>query len=262
MASGTEENCLAVLSEIQRKRSLPPMSGRAVILLHGIIRSSKSFSKLSRAIVNTGATVVPIDYPSTQVSIAESAQYLKRVLSSLDGIDQIDLIGHSMGGLIVRTYLQMEQERRDARLHRLVMLGVPNLGAHMATLLHQHWAFRWTLGIAGQQLVEGDSSFISTLPVPDLEFGVIAGGRGTAGGWNWWIPGDDDGTVTVESTRLPGAADFLTVRTLHTAMMWNLNVIEASLRFLKTGAFREDGIREPILSAVHRVAAHQALKDL
>ena len=55
---------------------------------------------------------------------------------------------------------------------------------------------------------------IATLPTPTFEFAIIAAARGTDDGYNPLIPGDDDGTITVESSKLPGAADFL-----HLAML-------------------------------------------
>ena len=35
-ASGSYEECLAALDEIKQKRKLPPMQGKAVIVLHGL----------------------------------------------------------------------------------------------------------------------------------------------------------------------------------------------------------------------------------
>jgi hypothetical protein len=75
---------------------------------------------------------------------------------------------------------------------------------------------------------------------------VIAGGKGTAAGYNPWIAGDDDGTVAVSSTRLPGAADFMTVPTLHSFLMTDEAVIAATGRFLRTGCLSADGIPNPI----------------
>ncbi|SFH69366.1 alpha/beta fold hydrolase [Planctomicrobium piriforme] len=245
-ACGTREVCDQELARLKTEKHLAPMSGRAVIFIHGITRTSLSFNTFAEAARLQGLTVVGFDYPSTRCSIVESALYLKRTLASLEGIDRIDLVVHSMGGLLVRTYLQQTGPDRDPRLHRLVMLGVPNRGARMANLMQNNWVFKWTFGPAGQQLVEDANGFVAALPTPDFPFAVIAGARGTPDGWNMLIPGDDDGTVSVESTRLPGAADFMTINALHSTMMWNKEVIDATLRFLNTGALRESGIPEPI----------------
>ncbi len=87
---------------------------------------------------------------------------------------------------------------------------------------------------------------MAPLPVPDLEFAVIAGGRLTDDGYNPLVPGDDDGTVSVDSTRLPGAADFIVLKGLHTFLTSQPEVLDASVRFLKEGRLRAEGARESI----------------
>ncbi|QDU48375.1 DUF7379 domain-containing protein [Gimesia panareensis] len=245
-ASGTLEECQQRLEEIKQEKQLPPMQGRAVILIHGIIRSSKSFDKLKQACQKSGWIPVPFDYPSTQLTIPENAQYLGRVIQSLEGVEEIDLVVHSMGGLVVRSWLD-QQEEADPRIRRMVMLGVPNRGADMADRFRSNLLFKVVFGPAGQQLVtEENSDFIAKLPTPPFSFGVIAGGRNTLKGFNPLIRGDDDGTVSVSSTRLPGAADFILLPVMHSFMMYDSRSISHTLRFLKTGKFRESGETQPI----------------
>ena len=87
---------------------------------------------------------------------------------------------------------------------------------------------------------------VARLPVPDFEFAIIAGAAGDETGWNPLIPGDDDGTISVDCTRLAGASDFITFRSQHSFMMDDKPVIAATLRFLETGALRETGVKQPI----------------
>lgn len=245
-ASGSLEECRAALKRITQERNLSPMSGKAVVLVHGIVRSSKSLGRIGDRLKQEGYHVFGFDYPSTRVPIEEAAGYLHSVLSSLEGIEQIDLVVHSMGGLVVRAYLA---EHRDERLRRMVMIAVPNTGAHMADRMENGFLrtpFRLVLGEAGGQLIRGDDSFIAGLPIPEFGFGIIAGARGTPDGYNPLIPGDDDGTVSVESTRLPGAADFMTVNALHSFLMNNEQAIDATVRFINTGKFRAEGEPQPI----------------
>jgi len=242
-ASGSLDDCRNKLKQIKRERKLPPMKGKAVILIHGIVRSSKSMGKLRERLERDGYHVFGLDYPSTRVGIAKSAEYLHRVIQSLDGIEEINLVVHSLGGLIVRQYCK---DHKDKRLHRMVMLGVPNNGAQLADRFERNVLFRAIFGPAGRQLGTDPDGLISKLPAPPFEFAIIAGARGSLKGYNPLIPGDDDGTVAVSSTRLPGAADFMTVRSLHSFMMRNSEVIDATARFLKSGHLRADGKRHPI----------------
>ncbi len=242
-ASGTLDTCRQELARLRAEHKLPPMAGKAVIVVHGIVRSSKSFGKMQQRLGEDGYLVVGFDYPSTRVTITDSAEYLHKVIDSLDGIDQIDFVVHSLGGLIVRAYLA---KHKDPRIRRMVMLGVPNRGAGMADFLKDYGIYKLVFGPAGQQLIQGGDGLIAGLPAPEFEFAVIAGARGTPDGWNPLIAGDDDGTVELENTRLPGAADFMTVPALHSFLMFNDDVIAATRRFLKEGALREGGETRPI----------------
>ncbi len=242
-AAGTLDDCRKELDEIKKTRKLAPMSGKAVILVHGIIRSSKSFDKMRARLKKEGYQVFGFDYPSTQVSIPESAGYLAGVIESLEGIEEINFVAHSMGGLVIRSYLS---SHRDKRIKRMVMLGVPNNGAHMADRMKQVLLYRAVLGPAGQQLVSDPAGFIKKLPTPDFEFAVLAGGRGNLTGYNPLVPGDDDGTLSVSSTRLPGAADFAVVACLHSFLVAHDKSIDYTVRFLKTGHLREKGDSRPI----------------
>jgi pimeloyl-ACP methyl ester carboxylesterase len=242
-ATGTLEECRAKLTEIRERDELPAMQGRAVILVHGIIRSSKSFGKMESVLRDAGYHVFGFDYPSTRVEIPASAAYLHRAIDSLEGITEVNFVGHSMGGLVIRSYLK---EHRDPRIKRMVMLGVPNQGARMASLLQNNVLYRTLYGPAGQQLIDESNGLIAELPTPDFEFAVISGARGNAQGFNPLVPGDDDGTVSLESTRLPGAADFMTVTAMHSFLMNSPAVITATERFLTTGVLRDTGETQPI----------------
>lgn len=244
-AWGTREQCQVALDEIKREQRLPRMSGTGVILIHGITRSSKSMSAFREPLTKAGFHVFPFDYPSTRVEIPESADYLKQVIESLEGIETLHIVAHSMGGIVTRAY--MSQPNSDPRIKRLVMLGSPNSGAELADLLSDNlnFVFKPMLGPAGQQLVTDPEGLIARLPIPKCEFAVIAGGRG-GNGFNPLIPGDDDGIVSLSSTRLPGAADFMQLPSLHLRLLRTPEAISSAIRFLETGKLRDQGEPQPI----------------
>lgn len=237
-ASGSLETCRAKLDTIRVQHKLPAMKGKAVIVIHGIVRSSKSFGKMRKRLESEGYRVFGFDYPSTRVGIPQSAEFLQKAVRSLEGIEEIDFVVHSMGGLIVRAYLAREQ---DPRIRRMVMLGVPNNGARLADKLKKNPLYKLIYGPAGQQMVSDKDGFTRKLPIPRFDFAIIAGARGTLNGYNPLVPGDDDGTVSVSSARLPGAADFMTVKCLHSFLMSDADAIDATVRFLKSGRLRETG---------------------
>ena len=240
---GSFDDCRQALTKIAVEQKLPRMKGSAVILIHGLLQSSKCMEQMAVCLEDAGFTTVEFDYPSTQVSIPEAAQYLDQVIDSLEGIDEIHFVVHSMGGLVVRAY-QMEFD--DQRIQRLVMLGTPNRGAELADLTHQYWALRTAAGPGGRQLGTRTDGLIPKLPIPRYEFAVIAGSRGTPSGWNPLIPGDDDGTVTVASTQLEGAADFTTINATHSRLLWNDEALTQTVHFLKEGRLKPNDPPQPI----------------
>jgi hypothetical protein len=242
-AWGTLEDCQKILADIRQRDKLPPMSGKVIILIHGILRSSKCMSSMATAATAAGYQPILFDYPSTQVSIPAAAEFLHSTIESLEGIEEIHIVSHSMGGLVARAYFA---EHADPRIKRIVMVGTPNHGAELADLLHQNYLVRVASGPGGRQLVTNRQGLIPSLPTPPCDFAVIAGARGNTSGWNPFIPGDDDGTVTVESTRLAGAVDFSTVKATHTLMLGNPEVIQQAMHFLREGRLIADRPCEPI----------------
>jgi len=242
-AHGTLQECEDALVSIRKEQRLEPMEGRAVILIHGLIRSSRSFNVMARDLRGETCTVVPFDYSSTQSSIPAAAHCLDQVIKSLDGIETIDLVVHSMGGLVLRSYLR---DFGDTRIRRAVMLGVPNHGARIADRMHNTALYRMVYGPAGQQLISDEEGLIADLPAPACEFGVIAGGRGNQQGFNPLLSGDNDTTVTVRSARLSGARDFLLVPVIHAFLMTDRRCIDAVSTFLDHGRFDLEQEPQPI----------------
>lgn len=242
-AWGSFDVCNKKLDQVRAERKIPAMRGEAVVLLHGIFRSSKAMSRVQERLERDGYLVVPFDYPSTRVDIAASAKMLGQVVESLEGVEKISFVTHSMGGLVVRSWLG---QGGDDRARCLVMMGTPNKGAEVADILRDWHLYRLILGPAGQQLVADQSGAIAKLPVPDIPFSVIAGGKGTPDGHNPLIPGDDDGLVAVSSAFLEGAEDSMTLPVLHSFLPFNAAVIDAVFLYLKTGCLRENGLCRPV----------------
>lgn len=232
--SGSIQDCQDTLSKLKRVHGLKPDTGHAVICLHGIGRSSKSLRPVITALPKDQFTAIGFEYPSTRVPLAQSAEFLHSVIESLTDIGKISFVVHSMGGLVVRRYLK---DHRDPRLHRMVMMGTPNSGAELADMLKGNFFYRTIYGPAGQELATDPTGTISSLPVPDFEFGIVAGGKGDDFGYNRLLHGDNDGTVTVASAHLTGAADFLRVPKLHSFLMSDETVIAAVRHFLDHGRF-------------------------
>ena len=261
-ASGTFDECRAALEQIKRERGLPPMKGKAVVVLHGLVRSRSSMDSLCRYLHEQGGySVFNVEYPSTQADMAEHAQSLRHIVDNLHGIEEIDFVGHSMGNIVIRHYLgdlarqdpakqspgaAAADRRAKRRFGRFVMLAPPNQGALLATVFADNALFKGIAGDAGQQLGRDWPELEKRLATPAFEFGIIAGGKGNEKGYNPLLPGDNDGTISVESTKLAGARDFIVVPVLHSFIKDDATVQEYVLRFLRHGHFVSEKERRPL----------------
>jgi pimeloyl-ACP methyl ester carboxylesterase len=246
-AWGDYGQCLAVLDEIKRDHRLPPMTGKAVVVLHGLGRCQASMASLCRYLREKGEyQVFNVEYPSTRNDMGRHAQALRHIIDNLHGIEEINFVGHSMGNIVIRQYLGDVASHASRRFGRFVMLAPPNQGAALAEAFAENLIFRKIAGDAGQQLGCGWRDLERRLATPNFEFGIIAGGRGNKRGFNPLLSGDNDGVISVETAKLAGARDFLRVPVLHSFMMVSAKVQQYVLRFLQQGYFISAEKRHPL----------------
>jgi len=115
-----------------------------VVLVHGLDEPGKVWRYLSKELAKHPVNVWILLYPNDQ-AITTSAAFFHDELVKLNaqGIQQITLIGHSMGGLVSRELLSNPElqcladecevgQRPLAR--QLIMVGTPNQGSELARL--------------------------------------------------------------------------------------------------------------------------------
>jgi pimeloyl-ACP methyl ester carboxylesterase len=129
----------------------PDATGRLVVFLHGLMESEFSWragggeTYGSRLRDQLGFTPVELRY-NTGRHISENGLELADLLERLVAgwpveVDQIALVGHSMGGLVARSACHQAAERGDAwvgSVRHVVSLGSPHMGAPLAQGVH--WA--------------------------------------------------------------------------------------------------------------------------
>ena len=227
----------------------PLAADPCVVLLHGLWRSDNSMTRLEESLSEAGYRVQNIEYESTEKPVEILAD--EAVTAGLEACGQgetIHFVTHSMGGILVRQYLQ---ERDIDHLGRVVMLGPPNQGSEVIDRYADWPGFEWFSGPAGMQLGTGEASVPRSLGPAHFDLGIIAGNQTINPILSQSLPGKDDGKVSVDATRLEGMNDHMEMPVTHVFMMRNKEVIEQVLHYLEYGHFdRHAGAEEPGESAI------------
>jgi pimeloyl-ACP methyl ester carboxylesterase len=249
-AWGTRQECQDKLDEVSRQQGLAPMTGRVVLVLHGLGRGWSKMDVIAKTLEEAGYAVCNISYASTRRGLDDHARTLKSVVDNLPEVDEFYIVGHSLGNIVARRYLHdllnSQGQCQDARFKRMVMLGPPNQGARMAAIFGDNALFSLVTGASGVALGAGWKEVESTLATPPFEFGIIAGAGHPLTPPNPLIEGDDDFLVAVEETKLPGASDFIVLPTNHATMTADKIVLDAMLSFLKEGYFVSEAKKQPL----------------
>ena len=105
-----------------------------ILLVHGIIDNHVIFTVMERSLRRRGfQTLSAYDYGLLTHNIPRAAERFGEAvqkLSAATGYERIHVIGHSLGGLIARYYVQLLGG--DSHVHTLVTLGTPHQGTRLA----------------------------------------------------------------------------------------------------------------------------------
>lgn len=119
---------------------LPTEAKPPVVLLHGFIDNRSVFVLLRRNLAQHGRPhIESLNYSPLTCDIRTAAELLGRHIEEIcerTGQDRVDIVGHSLGGLIARYYVQ--RLGGDMHVRTLVTLGTPHSGTRVAPLMNAH----------------------------------------------------------------------------------------------------------------------------
>ena len=211
-----------------------------VILVHGLARSSYSFLPMETALKSIGYDVVNVGYPSTESTIEELSELaIPPAVAACKNARKMHFVTHSMGGIMVQYYLK-HTAHKPKNLDHVVMLGPPNKGSPIVDRLGDLPGFDLWNGVAGKQMGTGPASLPNTLGAVDFSLGVIAGSDSISPIFSSLIDGDDDGKVSIESTKVADMTDHIVLDVTHTFMMNSPSVFKQVATFLREGRFRHE----------------------
>jgi len=200
-----------------------------VVLVHGLWMNGLAMLPLARRIERCGFRVTRHGYRSVSRGLRDNARAL--AVSCANNSGRVNLVGHSLGGLVV---MAMLQEHPEIAVHRVVLIGSPYADSASA---HGLGRFAWSRGVLGHTIQDWLRQ--PRPPVPKgVELGVIAGDVSFGLGRLFVsLQAPNDGVVMLDETRVPGAADSIVLHISHSAMLVAPAVAQAACAFLKNGRF-------------------------
>ena len=207
-----------------------------IVLVHGYARSSSAMWKLEDRLKSDGFHTINIDYPSFCTTLEEVKKEVYQQIQDCcsKSKTKVHFVGHSLGGLLIRSFLG---ENKIENLGNVVNMGSPNKGTPVVEHLKDSWLFK-KFGNVAKELSHKGSNFLSSLKKPAYNLGIIAG-RMHNPKYEHILKGEDDGVVTVESTKVEGMKDFIVIDANHASMRYNKDVAYQTIYFLKNSMFKK-----------------------
>lgn len=202
-----------------------------IILIHGIWMTGLEMSWLKRRLLRKGYRVLTFRYHSIKQPFSKNINKLHQFLSQQTETD-FDFVCHSLGGLLLLTYLQTYRLNSNTKI---ILLGSPVNGSYVARYLASKTHLKLLLGNSDNNiLLQGIKKWPSA-----LKLGIIAGNR--AFGVGRIIPGmkqPSDGTISLDETTVPDPHERVILKTSHMGLVFSKTVVQYINTFLETGKFK------------------------
>jgi pimeloyl-ACP methyl ester carboxylesterase len=211
------------------------MAAERVVLVHGLWMNGLVFGVLRHRLQQDhGFEVHTFTYPTLHGDAKQVSRELAEFTDRVTGGGRVHFVGHSLGGALVYRTLDDYAGRFSGNA---VLLGSPLRGSKAARSASQWPMLRPLLGphVLNELAPECARSWGGPNAI-----GAIAGNlRVGTGQFIAHFDEENDGTVGVSETIIPGLADHLVVPHSHMGMLFADDVAAQVASFLKDGRFRK-----------------------
>ena len=207
-------------------------SQSSIVLVHGLWNRGWSMTAMAKRLRARVNNVLVFSYSTRSDCLDGHADALYAFLSE-NKTEELHLVGHSMGGLVI---LNLLNRFDDLPPGRVVLMGTPVKGASIVKRLEKLPGQKFIFGKSRINLLQG---FEQTPLVH--ETGMIRGTRALGLGR---IAGKrnepNDGSITVSETELDGLKDSVELEVAHSEMLVSAEVVKQVEQFLLHGQFKKE----------------------
>jgi triacylglycerol lipase len=117
-----------------RRHSAHSVNPRPILFVHGVVHNWSAFVTLKRGMSKLNwENLYTFNYGTIHNNVLQMVDALGEKVDQIlieTGAKQIDLIGHSLGGIVARTFMTLGEGR--GKVHTLVTLGTPHQGTNLS----------------------------------------------------------------------------------------------------------------------------------
>lgn len=202
-----------------------------IVILHGLYMHGVVMKPLSEKLRNLGHQTKIVTYNSLNI---EQETLFSTIDAALKPNCRNILVGHSLGGIVIKNYLSSRQPNVHDISH-VVAIGSPLRGASIVTRI-KHLGLGKMLGNSPEfGLNEHQDRWVFPQPLGSIAGTVPIGARPIL---MKDITTQSDGTVTVEETTIDGMQDHLLINHSHTSLIYNQQVAEQIDHFIQHDQFK------------------------
>ena len=196
-----------------------------VMYVHGMGRSPLSGRRMLRRLASAGMSTSSLGYWVSFESFEPIRNRLAERIADLARQGDYVLIGHSLGGVLLRSALAHAMPGRPPA--RLFLLGSPFRPSRIATRLANNRVYRLLTGDCGQLLAS--AARMNAITVPAIQSTVVAGTRPLRFTCRLFSSSPNDGVVAVDEVTCRQIADTVEIDEHHTWLPSNERVTEIIL---------------------------------
>jgi len=203
-----------------------------VVYVHGLwMPGEESLFLRHRLAHDFALPLSPFRYAAASSVMSDITERLETFVRELQA-PELHFVGHSLGGLVIHRFLERFPDQPPGRV---VFLGTPCVGSRAAERAGRFAPVAHLMGhsVAEELLQPRERRWTQQRPL-----GIIAGRQPVGFGQLFaQFDEDNDGTVSVTETCMPGATDHVVLPVSHLGMLISTQVAQETGLFLTQGHF-------------------------